>query len=96
MDNNNGQVSRKNVDILSLPVKYRWRDPPLPPPLPLVRQWMQDEWEEPFVYRFLSKTSDSLSKGRQGSVEKVARPPVRREKVTARRRSRIVDQKEGK
>lgn len=33
MDNNNGQVSRKNVDILSLPVKYRWRDLPLPPPL---------------------------------------------------------------
>lgn len=63
---------------------------------PLVRQWVQDDWEEPFVYRFLSKTSDSLSKGRQGSVEKVARPPVRREKVTARRRSRIVDQKEGK
>lgn len=86
---NNGQVSWKNVDILS----PRWKIAREIPPLHSCSPRVQDDWKEPFVYRFLSKTSDSLSKARQRSVEKVTHSRVRREKVTPRRRSRIVDQR---
>lgn len=88
---NNGQVSWKNVDILSPRWKIAREIPP--PPLHSCSPRVQDDWKEPFVYRFLSKTSDSLSKARQRSVEKVTHSRVRREKVTPRRRSRIVDQR---